>query len=71
MFTYDEWGNIMLHIQTGEEGIKMFEKWGYKNPPKKEYDKHMFSWRKLRAEQDEQIWEALRKAFNLPDDWNK
>lgn len=71
MFTYDEWGNTMLHITTGEEGMKMFEKEGFKNPSKEEYDKHMNSYRKIKAKQSEQIWEALRKAFNLPDDWNK
>lgn len=71
MFTYDEWGNTMFHIQTGRSGIKMFEEMGYKNTPKEEYDKHMNSYRKLKAKRDEQIWEALRKAFDLPDDWNK
>ena len=71
MFTYDEWGNTMLHIQTGKSGIEMFEKMGFKNPPKEEYDKHMASYRKLREERDKHIWDAVRKAFSLPDDWNK
>lgn len=71
MYTCDEWGNTMLHIQTGREGIKMFQEMEYKNPSKEEYEKHMASWRKLKKERDEQIWEALRKAFNLPESWNK
>lgn len=71
MYTYDEWGNIMFHIQTGREGLKMFEEMGIKNPSKEEYEKHMNSYRKIREEQDKRIWDALRKVFNLPDDWNK
>lgn len=71
MYTYDEWGNTMLHIQTGREGIKIFEEMGIKNPSKEEYEKHMASWRKIEAERSEQIWEWIRKTFDLPDTWNK
>ena len=71
MYTYDEWGNTMLHIQTGREGLKMFKEMGFENPSKEEYEKHMNSYRKIREEQDKRIWDALRKALNLRDDWNK
>ena len=71
MYTYDEWGNTMLHIQTGREGLKMFKEMGFENSSKEEYEKHMNSYRKIREEQDKRIWDALRKALNLRDDWNK
>ena len=67
MYTYDEWGNSMLHIQTGIEGMKMFQEMGFKNPSKEEYEKHMASYRRLKAKHDKQIWDTLRKAFNLPE----
>lgn len=61
MYTYDEWGNSMLHIQTGREGMKMFKEMGYKNPPKKEYEKHMTSYRKIQEEKNKVFQEWLDK----------
>lgn len=63
MITYDEWGNTMFHIQTGREGLKMFEEMGFKNPPKEEYEKHMNSYRKIRKEEDKRLQETLNKVL--------
>jgi hypothetical protein len=71
MFTYDEWGKCVFHIQTGREGMKVLQDAGFVNMPKDEYEKHMTSHRKIQAERDEQVWSQLRKMFNLSDDWNK
>ena len=61
MFTYDEWGNTMFHMQTGREGIKMFQEMGHKNPSKEDYDKHMASWRKIQEEKNKVFQEWLDK----------
>jgi len=61
MYTYDEWGNTMFHIQTGRLGIKMFKEMGYKNPPKEEYDKHMASYKKIQEEKNKKFQEFLDK----------
>ena len=63
MYTYDEWGNIMFHIQTGREGIEAFRKMGIKNPSKEAYEKHMNSYRKIREEQDKKFQETLNKVL--------
>jgi len=53
MYTYDEWGNSVLHLQTGAAGIKMFEEMGIKSMPRDEYEKHMESYKKLKQKEDE------------------
>lgn len=61
MFTYDEWGNTIFHIQTGREGIKMFKEMGISNPSKEEYEKHMASYRKIKEKENQKLQEFLDK----------
>jgi len=63
MYTYDEWRNIVLHIQTGREGIKMLKERGITNTmTKEEYEKHMTSYRKIKQLQEERFFDILKKA---------
>jgi hypothetical protein len=59
MFTYDEWGNSVWHIQTGREGIELFKNIGIKNIPKEEYEKHMNSYRKLKEKENIRFQEMI------------
>ena len=63
MYTYDEWGNTMFHIQTGREGLKMFKDMGFKNLSKEEYEKHMNSYKKIKEKENERLQEALDKVL--------
>lgn len=67
MFTYDEWGNYIFHIQTGRGGAKLLEEMGIKNPSKEEYDKHMTSYRKIKKKQDEWLDELMCKLLEWCD----
>lgn len=66
MYTYDELGNIVLHIQTGREGIKILEKLGITNTmTKEEYEKHMESYRKIQQERTEAVINQLNKLLGI------
>jgi hypothetical protein len=60
MYTYDEWGNWVLHIQTGREGAKMLKEMGLIGKMSKEqYEKHMASYRQLQTERNEHLQKWL------------
>jgi hypothetical protein len=64
MYTFDEWGNSVLHIRTGKEGMKLLEKSGIKNTmTKEEYKKHMDSHYKLQDIRDKMVYDSLIKML--------
>ena len=64
MYTYDEWGNSVLHIQTGTAGIKLLQGAGFKNTmTKEEYSRHMKSHYKLQKESSERLWKSLMRIL--------
>lgn len=63
-FTHDEWGKTVWHIQTGLQGMKMFQELGFTNEmSEEEYEKHMESHNRLRRAEDERIWEFFKNLF--------
>lgn len=62
MYTYDEWGNSVLHIQTGREGMKLLKEAGLRNTmTDEEYKKHMDSYRRIKEKENKQFQERLDK----------
>ena len=59
MYTYDEWGNYIFHIQTGREGMKLLEERGLKSCSREEYDKHMASYRRIKEKENKRFNEWL------------
>jgi hypothetical protein len=67
MWTTDEWGRTIYHMQTGREGYKMLTEMGIKprgGLSEEEYEKHMESWRKIYKARQDKMWEQLMEFFN-------
>ena len=68
MYTFDEWGNSVLHIRTGKEGKKMLEEAGFKSTMSdEEYRKHMESHYRLQKEKNDRFlneWYKLWKSIS-------
>lgn len=68
MYTYDEWGNTVLHIQTGRRGMEILKEAGFSNSMTKEqYEKHMASYRRIQERRDKEIQKELDKILK----WSK
>lgn len=64
MYTHDEWGNTVFHIQTGREGMKILKEAEIKNTmTDEEYKRHMESHNKLQKESSERLWKSLTSFF--------
>ena len=65
MYTIDEWGRIVLHIQTGREGYKLLQEAGLTdNLSPEEYKKHMESHYRLQKERHDVIMKQLMSFLN-------
>lgn len=65
MYTYDEWGNIVFHIQTGRAGIEMFKEMGIENTiTPEEYKKHMDSYRRIQQKRLDAVMIAIKEFLD-------
>jgi len=64
MYTYDEWGNSVLHIHTGKKGMEMLKEAGiYNTMTAEEYKKHIDSHYKIQKTNSERLMNSLLKML--------
>ena len=69
MYTTDEWGNTVFHMQTGASGMKIFKDAGLleNQMSNEEMKKHMDSHFKIQRERTREFVTQFEKLFKRGD----